>query len=1048
MLECCSSRVRKWFSFGGRDALAVAPDDYAERYADAEPQPFLEDGADLSERFARMLADPGAVQRVVDRITHVHEHVPLPPAFAPEDRDRLLPDVLVVTLTRPEDPVTVVKAIVPGLEAEVLSHHRVGAAAVAQLRARAPHAVFDGERVPGDGWAQADGRRVGRRALARRRGSRLPAALPRARPPRLRLRRMSLRFAYNTNGLQNHRLEDAVDFLADTGYDGVALTLDIHHLDPFAPDLRGRARALRKRLDGHGMGAVIETGARFLLDPRVKHEPTLLSADPSKRIAFLGLACEVAHELEAECVSFWAGVGSGHDQLRDGSSKVLERAEELGVECALEPEPGMLVETVDDWRDLGVPGLRLALDTGHCLVTGDREPADAIRECAADLATVSVEDMRRGEHIHRPFGEGRHGPPVGPAGAGGDRLPAPRLRRAQPRQPPRPRGRAGDDRHPARVRVCFVSRRFWPAISGMSVYAENLLRELVAAGHEVTMLSQYRGDPEGMGVYGGGPPPDVDGVTVVGMEAHGEQDGGDFEADVAALRDEILARAPFDVIHAQYGYPTGLAALRAARALGVPCVVSIQGGDGHWVGSCCGTHERAMRAVLDGADALLIGSRSFARGGARAAPHAARALHHRPGGRGPDALHQQSRPRARLPRPRRPSERRARLSARRAARRAADRLRHRPRPAAGEGPRGGARPRRAVARPGPLRRGAGRVRARPRLRVAHLRRGVLQHDPRGDGVRPRLRVLPRRRRRRLPARRGERAAGRAGGHRGAACGAAPDPRRRVRCASGWPLRALEEARTIYGWPTVAQQIMAAYDRPGRHRTRPRRGPGRPRLPLPRRAAPAVRALFVSPHLDDVAFSCGGTFAALAAAGHECVLLTVFTQSVPDPTGFALACQLDKGLPPDVDYMALRRAEDHQAARRLGAAEVIHLDLPEAPHRGYDVGRSSCSPASTTTTRSRFADPGRRPRSSSPRRSAITSTTTRSSAPSATARPTATPTSPTRCVSTIRPAAPGRVAPDIDAKLDACAAYASQLGFQFGGEEGMRAALAPAPERFL
>lgn len=33
MLECCSSRVRKWFSFGGRDALEVAPDDYAERYA-------------------------------------------------------------------------------------------------------------------------------------------------------------------------------------------------------------------------------------------------------------------------------------------------------------------------------------------------------------------------------------------------------------------------------------------------------------------------------------------------------------------------------------------------------------------------------------------------------------------------------------------------------------------------------------------------------------------------------------------------------------------------------------------------------------------------------------------------------------------------------------------------------------------------------------------------------------------------------------------------------------------------------------------------------
>ncbi|MFD1873767.1 PIG-L deacetylase family protein [Hymenobacter bucti] len=94
------------------------------------------------------------------------------------------------------------------------------------------------------------------------------------------------------------------------------------------------------------------------------------------------------------------------------------------------------------------------------------------------------------------------------------------------------------------------------------------------------------------------------------------------------------------------------------------------------------------------------------------------------------------------------------------------------------------------------------------------------------------------------------------------------------------------------------------------------------------------ALFVSPHLDDVAFSCGGTFATLAQAGWQCVLLTVFTRSVPHPTGFALACQTDKGLGPEIDYLALRRAEDTAAAQYLGAATVRWLDLPEAPHRGY------------------------------------------------------------------------------------------------------------------
>ena len=50
--------------------------------------------------------------------------------------------------------------------------------------------------------------------------------------------------------------------------------------------------------------------------------------------------------------------------------------------------------------------LSLALDTGHCLVTGERDPADAVREFASQLGTVAVEDMRRGVHEHLPFGQG------------------------------------------------------------------------------------------------------------------------------------------------------------------------------------------------------------------------------------------------------------------------------------------------------------------------------------------------------------------------------------------------------------------------------------------------------------------------------------------------------------------------------------------------------------------------------------------------------------------------------------------------------------------
>jgi glycosyltransferase involved in cell wall biosynthesis len=170
------------------------------------------------------------------------------------------------------------------------------------------------------------------------------------------------------------------------------------------------------------------------------------------------------------------------------------------------------------------------------------------------------------------------------------------------------------------MRICFLSRRYWPAVSGMSVYAENLVRQLAAKGHDVVMLSQYRADPAGIGVYGGGPPPAMAGVAIRGLRSHGEEraeEGGqaDFEGDIAAMVEAILAEhadAPFDVIHAQYAYPTGQAALIAARRLGLPCIVSIQGGDGHWVGLCCRTHAAAMREVLEGAGRLLIGSESFA----------------------------------------------------------------------------------------------------------------------------------------------------------------------------------------------------------------------------------------------------------------------------------------------------------------------------------------------------------------------------------------------------------------------------------------------------
>ena len=96
------------------------------------------------------------------------------------------------------------------------------------------------------------------------------------------------------------------------------------------------------------------------------------------------------------------------------------------------------------------------------------------------------------------------------------------------------------------------------------------------------------------------------------------------------------------------------------------------------------------------------------------------------------------------------------------------------------------------------------------------------------------------------------------------------------------------------------------------------------------------ALFLSPHLDDVAFSCGGTLLRLTGDPRwRVVLCTIFTASVPDPQGFALRCQTDKGIPAETDYMALRRTEDEAYAAFANVHESQRWGYREAPHRGYE-----------------------------------------------------------------------------------------------------------------
>lgn len=226
---------------------------------------------------------------------------------------------------------------------------------------------------------------------------------------------------YNTNGLAHHDPQQAIDLLAKLGYQGVAITVDHQWLNPFGRDFDHQLETIRQHLNQHQLRNVVETGARYLLDSNVKHEPTLLSQgleNRQRRIDYLKSCIDIAVELNSDCVSLWSGrqphqidASTAMDRLTESLAPVIRYAEQNKVTIGFEPEPGMFIDTMAAYQHLlqriESPNFQLTLDVGHLFCQGELPLVDFVSHWRDRIVNVHIEDMNPGVHEHLMFGEGQ-----------------------------------------------------------------------------------------------------------------------------------------------------------------------------------------------------------------------------------------------------------------------------------------------------------------------------------------------------------------------------------------------------------------------------------------------------------------------------------------------------------------------------------------------------------------------------------------------------------------------------------------------------------------
>jgi protein FrlC len=226
-----------------------------------------------------------------------------------------------------------------------------------------------------------------------------------------------MRLAFSTNAFVRFSVIEAVERIAEIGYEGVEILADVPHLYPFSVS-ESELKKLTSVLDRCGLhvanlnaNTAMGYYGRTFWEPLF--EPSLANPDQAARkwrVDYSKRCIDLARVLGSRNISITSGrVVPGNSPetasnlLRESLEAVLEHAEKVGIRVGIEYEPGLLVERCEELRTLievmNSPYLGANLDLGHSHVLGE-DPETVVAGLSPRIFHIHVEDIRSRKHHH------------------------------------------------------------------------------------------------------------------------------------------------------------------------------------------------------------------------------------------------------------------------------------------------------------------------------------------------------------------------------------------------------------------------------------------------------------------------------------------------------------------------------------------------------------------------------------------------------------------------------------------------------------------------